>query len=56
MITIPAGVRIYLACGPTDMRNYAEHTIMQSPRRELRPAVTPATNFKGELGPPDLGS
>ena len=33
MITIPAGVRIYLACGKTDMRNYAARTIMPSARR-----------------------
>ena len=33
MISIPAGSRIYLACGHTDMRNYAERGIMLSPRR-----------------------
>jgi hypothetical protein len=30
---LPAGIRVYVACGVTDMRNYAEFTIMQSPRR-----------------------
>ena len=24
MIALPPGVRVYLACGATDMRNYAE--------------------------------
>ena len=24
MIALPPGVRVYLACGVTDMRNYAE--------------------------------
>jgi len=27
---LPAGVRVYLACGVTDMRNYAVYTVMQS--------------------------
>ena len=31
MIAIPAGMRVYLAMGPTDMRNYAERRIMRSP-------------------------
>jgi hypothetical protein len=31
MIAPPAGARIYLACGVTDMRNYAERRIMLSP-------------------------
>ena len=33
MIPIPSGVRVWLAVGRTDMRNYAERTIMWSPRR-----------------------
>ncbi len=33
MITPPAGVRAYLACGYTDMRNHAATMIMQSRRR-----------------------
>ena len=36
MITVPAGVRIDLACGATDMRRYVEYTIMQSPRNSAR--------------------
>jgi hypothetical protein len=32
MISLASGLRVYLACGVTDMRNYAEHTIMRSPR------------------------
>lgn len=35
MITVPAGVRIYLACGATDIRNYAGSMIMRGPRREV---------------------
>ena len=35
MIGIPAGSRIYLACGHTDMRNYAECKIMLSPQRPV---------------------
>jgi hypothetical protein len=30
MIGPGTGVRVYLACGVTDMRNYAESMIMQS--------------------------
>ncbi len=30
MITVPAGVRIYLAMGRTDMRNYVERVVMLS--------------------------
>jgi len=30
MIAVPSGVRVYLACGVTDMRNYAEWLIMRS--------------------------
>ena len=32
MIGPGVGVRVYLACGVTDMRNYAGRTIMQSCR------------------------
>jgi hypothetical protein len=31
MLIIPAGVKIHMALGHTDMRNYAERTIMLSP-------------------------
>jgi hypothetical protein len=31
MIALASGLRVYLACGVTDMRNYAERTIMRSP-------------------------
>jgi hypothetical protein len=34
MIALASGLRVYLACGITDMRNYAEGTIMRSPRRQ----------------------
>jgi hypothetical protein len=30
MIPVPAGVRVWLASGVTDMRNYAQRMIMQS--------------------------
>ena len=33
MMIVPAGVKVHLALGYTDMRNYAERTIMWSPRR-----------------------
>jgi hypothetical protein len=36
MIAFPAGVRVWLATGHTDMRNYAECTIMLSPPRGAR--------------------
>jgi hypothetical protein len=40
MLIIPSGVKIHMALGHTDMRNYAERTIMQSARStELRPAL-----------------
>jgi epoxyqueuosine reductase QueG len=40
MIAPPLGARVWLAAGITDMRNYAERTIMQSARpTELRPAL-----------------
>ena len=32
MIPVPASTRVWLAAGVTDMRNYAERTIMWSPR------------------------
>ena len=34
MIGRGTGVRVYLACGVTDMRNYVERMIMRSPRRQ----------------------
>jgi hypothetical protein len=36
MIPIPSGVQVWLATGHTDMRNYAECTIMLSPGRRTR--------------------
>ena len=30
MIAVPPGVRVYLACGTTDMRRYAESPVMRS--------------------------
>jgi hypothetical protein len=33
MITVPAGLRVLIATKPVDFRNYAEGTIMLSPRR-----------------------
>ena len=33
MIVVPAGVKVHLALGHTDMRNYVERTIMWTPRR-----------------------
>jgi hypothetical protein len=35
MIPLPTGVRVWLATGYADMRNYAERTIMRSPRRQV---------------------
>jgi hypothetical protein len=35
MIPVPSGARVWLAAGHTDMRNYAERTIMQSARRDV---------------------
>jgi hypothetical protein len=32
MIGLAPGTRVWLAAGVTDMRNYAEHMIMRSPR------------------------
>jgi hypothetical protein len=29
---LPAGPRVWLAAGATDMRNYAQHRIMRSPQ------------------------
>ena len=40
MTLLPRGVKVHLAFGYIDMRNYAERTIMQSARStELRPAL-----------------
>jgi len=33
MIPVPVGTQIWVACGATDMRRYALHTNMLSPRR-----------------------
>jgi len=33
MIALASGVQVYLACGTTDMRNYAESPVMRSPRQ-----------------------
>ncbi len=35
MIPVPAGVRVWLATGVTDMRRYVERRIMRSPRRAM---------------------
>jgi hypothetical protein len=34
MIPVPVGTQIWVACGATDMRNYALHTNMRSLRRQ----------------------
>jgi hypothetical protein len=31
MISLPHGTKVFLACRPVDLRNYAEATIMRSP-------------------------
>ena len=36
MIPVPTGVRVWLATGHTDMRNYVECQIMRSPQRAER--------------------
>ena len=33
MIALTSGLRVYLACGITDMRNYVAHRIMRIPGR-----------------------
>jgi hypothetical protein len=33
MIALASGLRVYLACGVTDMRNYADTSVMRSPRQ-----------------------
>jgi hypothetical protein len=33
MIVLPSGAHVWLACGYTDMRNYAESSVMRSPRQ-----------------------
>ena len=35
MIGLPSETRVWLASGATDMRRYAEHSIMLSPRRRM---------------------
>jgi hypothetical protein len=39
MISLASGLRIYLACGVTDMRNYVERRIMRSPWQHERAAT-----------------
>jgi hypothetical protein len=39
MTLLPAGVKVHLAFGYTDMRNYAERTIMWSPWRNVMAAA-----------------
>jgi hypothetical protein len=34
MIPIPSGVRVWIATGHTDMRRYAERSVMRSPQWE----------------------
>jgi hypothetical protein len=36
MIALPAGVKVHLALGHTDMRNYVERRIMRNPGRFWR--------------------
>ena len=49
MIALPPGVRVYLACGCTDMRNYAESPVMLHGPEQI------AT--RGRLNsPPEAGS
>ena len=36
MIALASGLRVYLACGATDMRNYVESRIMRSGDRRWR--------------------
>ena len=33
MMMLPSGVKVHIAAGVTDMRNYAERRIMPSPQR-----------------------
>lgn len=48
MITPPPGTRVWLAGGFTDMRNYAERTIMLSPQRLARyPRCSAMLNLSG---------
>jgi hypothetical protein len=35
MIPIASGVKVWIATGHTDMRRYAEHWIMRSPRQRM---------------------
>ena len=47
MIALASGVRVYLACGTTDMRNYAECLVMRSARLGASiAAVYPATPLR----------
>jgi hypothetical protein len=39
MIPIASGVRIWIATGHTDMRNYAVRRIMRSPRRRHKASL-----------------
>ena len=41
MITLAPGLRVYLACGVTDMRNYADRRVAHSVDRDrpFRPIV-----------------
>jgi hypothetical protein len=39
MMIVPAGVKVHLALGYTDMRNYAERRIMRGPRRNVAAAA-----------------
>ena len=45
MLIIPSGVKIHLALGHTDMRNYAPHTNMQSQQRRTRIGSDAAAAF-----------
>ncbi len=47
MISAPPGLWVYLACGTTDMRNYAECLVMRSARLGASiAAVYPATPLR----------
>jgi hypothetical protein len=49
MIPVPSGVQVWLATGHTDMRNYAERSIMQStPPGDLRRALLSTTYTKSQ--------
>ena len=46
MIPVPTGVRVWIATGHTDMRRYAEHRIMLSPRQRCEPFSNIFSNMR----------